>query len=93
MAFLGHHFNKNLHGAFGRSRVHALDDFGQVHRLCAFFGAAELAVKVPEVHTGRQGHAALAFDVLAHLVFDGVQHAVRVFAFNLKFERFSHGRP
>jgi hypothetical protein len=24
-------------------------------------------------------------------VFDGVQHAVRVFAFDLKFERFSHG--
>jgi hypothetical protein len=25
-------------------------------------------------------------------VLDGVQHAVRVFAFDLKFERFSHAR-
>ena len=93
VAFLGDHFNKNLCGAFGCGRVHARDDLGQMHWFGAFFSAAELAVKVPEVHPGRQRHAALAFDVLANLVFDGVQHAVRVFAFDLKFERFSHGRP
>ena len=88
----GHKLDKKLVCAFSHSRVDARDDFCQMHDFSGFFSAAELAVEVPKIHAGGQGHAPLAFDVLADFVFVGVQHAVRVFTFDLKFERFSHGR-
>ncbi len=91
VAVFAQDFDETLPIALRRCCVQAHYDFGQMHGFGRFLAGAELAVEVPVIHTGRQGHAALAFEVFSKLVFDGVQHAVRVFAFDLKFERFSHG--
>ena len=57
-----------------------------------FFGAAKLAIKVPEVGTFGQVAAPFALDVFADFVLDGIQNAVAVLAFNVELESFSHGR-
>ena len=90
MTFNRHQLDEALGRTLESCSVHALDDFGQMDRLGGFLCAAKLATEVPKVNADGQRYPALSFDVLAYLVFDGVQHAVGVFAFNLKFERFSH---
>ena len=58
--------------------------FGNVNRRSRPVAGTGLAIKVPEVHTFRQGFGTFTFDVLANVVFAGVQQAVAVLAFNKK---------
>ena len=88
----GQDFYVGLVAAFAGDYVDLADQGRQVHHFGGFLGHAKAAVEVPVV--GALGHhtAAFALDVLADLVFDGVQNAVAVLAFNGQGKSFSHGQ-
>lgn len=90
MTRFGQHFKIKLLAALIGNRIDHLGDGGEMNHDGVFFGRAKAAVKIPEVHAFRQGHAALAFDVFTDLVLGGFEHTVTVFAFDVEFECFFH---
>ena len=65
-------------------RIDRMHDFGKVHRRSSCIAGADHAVKVQKIRAFRQGFGAFTFDVLANVVFAGIQQAVAVFAFGVK---------
>ena len=57
----------------------------------AVLGQAKAAIEVEEVDALRQGFAPFALEVLANLVFEGIEHAVRMPASQGQGESFLHG--
>lgn len=53
-------------------------------------GSTKATIKVPKVNTFGQRAAAFTLDVFAYLMFDGVEYAVTVLAFDIQFECFFH---
>ena len=56
--------------------IHACGQLSQMHHFGGVLGTAEFAVKVPKINRLGQLAPPLTLDVLAHLMFDGLQDAV-----------------
>jgi hypothetical protein len=65
-------------------------DGGLGNRFGAVLGQAEAAVEIPELRAFGHGAAAFTLQVLADFVFDGVEYAVGVAAFDGERESFAH---
>jgi hypothetical protein len=63
-----------------------------MHRLRCFCAQTTLALEVPKVDLGGQGAAALALQIFAHIVLDGVEHPIRMPSCHLQGVSFSHAR-
>ena len=89
---LGDDLDINLVSATTGQRVDQAVQRGQVGHFGGICRSAEAAVEIEKVDAFRQRAAALAFHILADFVFDGVQNAVAVLAFDVQRESFLHGR-
>lgn len=88
MPLLGYNFNVKTRQSLFRCRIDVVIEGGEMHFLSQRLIAAKLAIEVPEIHSWRQRHTPLAFDVFANLMLDGLQQSFRMLAFDLEIEQF-----
>ena len=86
----GQYFHIELVAARCSDAVDQLCKSSKVDHNRLIFGGTKATIKVPKVHALGQFAAALAFNVFADLVLDGVQNPVAVLTFDIQFECFFH---
>ena len=86
----GQYFHIKLVAAALGNTIDQFRESSKVDHNGLFLSSTKATIKVPKVHALRQFAAALAFDVFANFVFDGVQNAVAIFTFNSKLKCFFH---
>lgn len=86
----GQYLHIELVAARCSDAVDQLGEHSKVDHNRLLFGGTKATIKVPKVHALGQLAAALALNVFADLVLDGVQNPVAVLAFDIQFECFFH---